>query len=46
MALKKLPLMVRILQRKLYYKAKKKEAQCPIEEGYRKAVYGKTVCTV
>ena len=22
------------------------EAQCLIEEGYRKAVYGKTVCTV
>ena len=43
---KKLPHMVRILQRKLYYKAKQKEAQCLIEEGYRKAVYGKTVCTV
>ena len=24
----------------------KVEAQCLIEEGYRKAVYGKTVCTV
>tara|TARA_B100001179_G_scaffold191281_1_gene148143 strand:- start:6 stop:236 length:231 start_codon:yes stop_codon:yes gene_type:complete len=43
---KKLPHMVRILRRELYYKAKQKEAQCLIVEGYPKAVYGKTVCTV
>ena len=42
----KTPNKIRNIQRKLYYKAKQKEAQCLIEEGYGKAVYGETVCTV
>ncbi len=39
------PEAIRTLQRKLYAKAKQ-ERRMPWREEHRKAVYGKTVCTV